>query len=1169
MTTKFHYFRLALVLLFFSAIDSQLFTAQAQGTAFTYQGRLNDGLNPADGSYDFRFRLASDPLANNYIGGNILTNGVPVSKGLFMVALDFGAGVFTGSNYWLEVDVRTNGAASYVVLSPLQSVTPAPYAIMANSASNLLGALPAAQLIGPIGNGNLPASPTFSGNITASGFAGNGVGVSNVNATALSGLNATNFWQLGGNIVAGGQYLGSLNYQPVEIWAGGARALRIEPGTNFIPQGYPPIPNIIGGSPGNFVDPTSVGNTISGGGEYSEGVPNSITHGNYNFIGGGTDNHITNGFHNSISGGTANMVGSPSDGTVGGGNNNTVNGTYSTIGGGAINTIGVNTLSDTIGGGFDNTISSNSNDGVIAGGSYSSIGSNSYYATIAGGTQNKIGSNSFNAAIGGGTYNIAIGTSSTVDGGEQNQATAFRDTVAGGYQNVAGGGISTVAGGWTNVASGNSGAIGGGDHNVASNTCSTVGGGNHNAAGAVNATIGGGVDNVASGYAATIGGGGYNLASNIWAVVGGGFTNFAGGSESVVGGGLYNVASGDTATVGGGYQNVASGPGAVVGGGGYDGSVGGPDVASGVASTVPGGFNNLASGKYSFAAGQRGKATNDGAFVWADSQNADFSSTNNDSFNIRARGGVRFVTGGAGVAVDGATVVMNNNFTPVTVNGTFNGNGAGVSNVAALTLGGQYPTNFWQLSGNNVSASQFFGSTNNQAVNFLVNGVRALRLEPNPNPQMNYSNIVNVIGGSPVNFVAPGISGAFIGGGGSPRYMGQGYTNSVTADFGAVVGGNGNSSGYFGFTGGGGQNSAGYYGVVGGGVGNTETGSYDVIPGGFACQANGYSAFASGWYAQALHEGTFVWSDTQAATFSSNTNNEFSIRAQNGVRIQTDRGIHLNNADEPMIVRDWDVFTTNAPASKAGIGRWGLFQEPQRLTLGIPDNVTAWYQVAKYSTNGNYTTLMQVDQSGAVSSSGGFRLNDKPIYLRTGTDANHGLAYSGSGVTNFAPTVLPDGPVLWGFAGGVLGMMNGGARAILTWSNNAVAVNGSVYANGVQLTSDRNAKENFTALDARSVLEKVVSLPLSQWNYKSEDASQKHIGPMAQDFHSAFGLDGADDKHISVVDEGGVALAAIQGLNQKLTEKESEIQKLQTRNDTLEKRLNALEARLGTVGTVK
>jgi hypothetical protein len=63
---------------------------------------------------------------------------------------------------------------------------------------------------------------------------------------------------------------------------------------------------------------------------------------------------------------------------------------------------------------------------------------------------------------------------------------------------------------------------------------------------------------------------------------------------------------------------------------------------------------------------------------------------------------------------------------------------------------------------------------------------------------------------------------------------------------------------------------------------------------------------------------------------------------------------------------------------------------------------------------------------------------------------------------------------------------------------------------------------------------------VTEWNYKTDSQGVQHIGPMAQDFQAAFGLDGADDKHISVVDEGGVALAAIQGLNQKLEEQKAE-----------------------------
>ena len=89
----------------------------------------------------------------------------------------------------------------------------------------------------------------------------------------------------------------------------------------------------------------------------------------------------------------------------------------------------------------------------------------------------------------------------------------------------------------------------------------------------------------------------------------------------------------------------------------------------------------------------------------------------------------------------------------------------------------------------------------------------------------------------------------------------------------------------------------------------------------------------------------------------------------------------------------------------------------------------------------------------------------------------------------------------------------------------------------------------------------MAALPITQWSYKTEPGV-RHVGPMAQDFHAAFGLNGTDDKHIATVDEGGVALAAIQGLNQKLNEKDAEIQKLKEKADkvdSLEKRLNELE----------
>lgn len=92
---------------------------------------------------------------------------------------------------------------------------------------------------------------------------------------------------------------------------------------------------------------------------------------------------------------------------------------------------------------------------------------------------------------------------------------------------------------------------------------------------------------------------------------------------------------------------------------------------------------------------------------------------------------------------------------------------------------------------------------------------------------------------------------------------------------------------------------------------------------------------------------------------------------------------------------------------------------------------------------------------------------------------------------------------------------------------------GGLRVNGTFVSaSDRNQKENFAAVDPQDVLQKVAALPISAWNYK-DDPGARHVGAMAQDFHAAFGV-GFDDKHIATVDADGVALAAIQGLNQKL-----------------------------------
>jgi hypothetical protein len=120
----------------------------------------------------------------------------------------------------------------------------------------------------------------------------------------------------------------------------------------------------------------------------------------------------------------------------------------------------------------------------------------------------------------------------------------------------------------------------------------------------------------------------------------------------------------------------------------------------------------------------------------------------------------------------------------------------------------------------------------------------------------------------------------------------------------------------------------------------------------------------------------------------------------------------------------------------------------------------------------------------------------------------------------------------------------------MSLNTSGLTVNGTFVS-----SSDRNVKEHFQPVSARETLDKVAALPVSRWNYKADKASE-HIGPMAQDFYAAFGV-GPDDKHITTIDESGVALAAIQGLNEKV---EASSQKLEVRSQELEDRSKQLEA---------
>jgi hypothetical protein len=396
-----------------------------------------------------------------------------------------------------------------------------------------------------------------------------------------------------------------------------------------------------------------------------------------------------------------------------------------------------------------------------------------------------------------------------------------------------------------------------------------------------------------------------------------------------------------------------------------------------------------------------------------------------------------------------------------------------------------------------------FANTASNLISSTLLNVTGLTIQSNTN------GAPNMIGGAPQNYVSNSVVGATIAGGGATYYtvvnnheqlVVVSFSNSVTANFGTVSGGEQNVAGGYAATVAGGANNvasaqnavvcggadntaSGINAVVSGGNGNIASGNNSVVCGGGDNSATGVNAmvgggelclssasysYAAGFQAFAQHQGAFVWSDSQnlLGSYSSDRANQFKVRAGGGVQFDVDGSSGLN---------------------------------PAAVTIN--------------STSGNGVGLLVNESSSDAAS----------VFANNGT-------------------------------GDLIKGLSGNGNTVFELKND-----GTVVSKGVTLTSDRNAKQNFTSLDGKEILAKVVSLPVTEWNYKDDAADMKHIGPMAQDFHAAFALNGPDDKHISVIDEGGVALAAIQGLNEKLEDRSKQ---LEAENAELKQELSQVKALL-------
>ncbi|MFB6300727.1 MAG: tail fiber domain-containing protein [Halobacteriales archaeon] len=168
----------------------------------------------------------------------------------------------------------------------------------------------------------------------------------------------------------------------------------------------------------------------------------------------------------------------------------------------------------------------------------------------------------------------------------------------------------------------------------------------------------------------------------------------------------------------------------------------------------------------------------------------------------------------------------------------------------------------------------------------------------------------------------------------------------------------------------------------------------------------------------------------------------------------------------------------------------------------------------------------------------------------------------------------------YSFAAGRRAKTNGhdGAFVLGDSSNNPIQAQNDdeirsqmpIYAPSINSTSARATKTNIASVDPQTVLAGVEQLAVKTWEFTDTDDG-RHIGPMAEDFHEAFDIDG-DNETIATVDADGIALAAIQGLSQKLDEKtdridhlEAENEALQEKNETLHERLVALDERVAGI----
>lgn len=283
---------------------------------------------------------------------------------------------------------------------------------------------------------------------------------------------------------------------------------------------------------------------------------------------------------------------------------------------------------------------------------------------------------------------------------------------------------------------------------------------------------------------------------------------------------------------------------------------------------------------------------------------------------------------------------------------------------------------------------------------------------------------------------------------------------------------------------------------------------------GYSNSATGARSLALGYNSSTANDGSIVTGGFNDATFGAS----ITDTATNQVILVAQHGVGINTAKAPNGSPLRDELTI-APST------------------GLPGaNADLTFQTG--TASGAYNGFnLSADPNGYFSLAG--------LYNAAGVLAYDQLLY-----VNYKQVVKSADFLFNGAAGaapikvGTNG--NNGNGAFLSY--------GGVWTNA----SSRTFKDAFVSIDPVSVLDKLVSMPVMTWFYKDNHDDGKHIGPVAEDFAEAFGF-GGNEKYIGTVDESGVALAAIQGLNKKV---EAENSNLKQQNAALHSKLDALTARL-------